>query len=426
MKANNNFLAFSISLGFFFIVFFNLRNIRNDANKNLVNSENIEKINNFHKLSNNSCVREFSLEELSEIAKYSVVEVITMKGNGSGFVISSEPGNTLIITNSHVVEKNNKVKIKWTDSTEDIAQVAYNEGNLNRFNDLALLRLDYQKGKALKLSKKFPIGRDVVAIGSPKGLGFTITRGIISAVRSDKKLIQTDAAINQGNSGGPLLDKSGCVLGVNSFVLKGTEGLNFAISSVLVEKFFDEYKSNPKKSKISLLDPLDNYENGSNYKFDNKEKNKNKNEVNLLDGKEDLLMGCSRLINSPKSFNEFLLYLDEITNNYDVVNNKLKALRNLEISCSLLKSKWQNYNSRIYLIRALSFYYLGDNEEAINNLNNSIIYSKLDKDKRKAFVTRGNIFYELNKLNFACDDWENAFRKGEVTIKSKLYDFCNK
>ena len=60
MKANNNFLAFSISLGFFFIVFFNLRNIRNDANKNLVNSENIEKINNFHKLSNNSCVREFS------------------------------------------------------------------------------------------------------------------------------------------------------------------------------------------------------------------------------------------------------------------------------------------------------------------------------------------------------------------------------
>ena len=78
-----------------------------------------------------------------------------MKGNGSGFVISSEPGNTLIITNSHVVEKNNKVKIKWTDSTEDIAQVAYNEGNLNRFNDLALLRLDYQKGKALKLSKNF-------------------------------------------------------------------------------------------------------------------------------------------------------------------------------------------------------------------------------------------------------------------------------
>ena len=101
-----------------------------------------------------------------------------------------------------------------------------------------------------------------------------------------------------------------------------------------------------------------------------------------MDGKEDLLLGFSRSINSPKSFNEFLLYLDEITNNYDVVNNKLKALRNLEISCSLLKSKWQNYNSRIYLIRALSFYYLGDNEEAINNLNNSIIYSKLDKDKK--------------------------------------------
>ena len=51
---------------------------------------------------------------------------------------------------------------------------------------------------------------------------------------------------------------------------------------------------------------------------------------------------------------------------------------------------------------------------------------KLDKDKRKAFVTRGHIFYKLNKLNFACDDWENAFRKGEVKIKSKLDDFCNK
>tara|TARA_B100001057_G_scaffold387655_1_gene394902 strand:- start:1170 stop:2432 length:1263 start_codon:yes stop_codon:yes gene_type:complete len=420
MKANNNFFAFSISLGFFFIVFLNLRNIRNDANKNLVNSENIEKINYYQNLNDNSCKREFSLEELSEIAKYSVVEVITMKGNGSGFIISSESDNTLIITNSHVVENNNKVKIKWTDSSEDIAQVVYNEGNLNRFNDLALLQLDYQKGKALKLSKKFTIGRDVVAIGSPKGLGFSITRGIISAVRSDNKLIQTDAAINQGNSGGPLLDKSGCVLGVNSFVLKGTEGLNFAISSVLIEKFFDEYIYNPKKSKISFLDPLNNYE------FDNKERNKSRNEVNLLDGQKELLLECPRSINAPKSFKEFLLYLDEITNNYDVVNNKLKALRNLEISCSLLKSKWQNYNSRIYLIRALSFYYLGNKDEAINNLNNSIINSKLDKDKRKAFVTRGNIFYELNNLNFACEDWENAFIKGELTIKSKLDDFCNK
>jgi len=178
--------------------------------------------------------------------------------------------------------------------------------------------------------------------------------------------------------------------------------------------------TNPKKSKISFLNPLDNY------KFDNKEKNKNKNEVNLFDEKKDLLSKCSRSKNAPKSFKEFLIFLDELTNNNNVVNNKLKALRNLEISCSLLKSKWQNYNSRIYLIRALSFYYLGDNEEAINNLNNSIIYSKLDKDKRKAFVARGNIFYELNKLNFACEDWVNAFRKGELKIKSKLDDFCNK
>ena len=81
--------------------------------------------------------------------------------------------------------------MKWTDGSEDIAEVVYNGRNTNIFNDLALLKLPLKKGNPLKLElNKISVGRDVVAIGSPKGLGFTITRGIISAIRNQQKYFQ--------------------------------------------------------------------------------------------------------------------------------------------------------------------------------------------------------------------------------------------
>ena len=69
-----------------------------------------------------------------------------------------------------------------------------------------------------------------MAIGSPSGLDYTLTRGIIGGIRDNGRLIQTDTAINPGNSGGPLLDLNGCVVGINTFKFEDTEGINFALS----------------------------------------------------------------------------------------------------------------------------------------------------------------------------------------------------
>jgi len=90
------------------------------------------------------------------------------------------------------------------------------------------------------------IGNDVIAIGTPVGLDWSVSRGIVSAVRIDgsRRLIQTDAAVNQGNSGGPLIElASGYVVGVNTIVIRKdiAEGLNFAVSSQDVRITFAKY-----------------------------------------------------------------------------------------------------------------------------------------------------------------------------------------
>ena len=115
----------------------------------------------------------------------------------------------------------------------------------NAIKDLALVRVKGERFTHLTLSngEHAGIGNDVIAIGTPKGLDWSVSRGIISAVRSDPaaRYIQTDAAINQGNSGGPLIDlASGHVVGVNTFGLRKdtTEGLSFAIASEEALKIF--------------------------------------------------------------------------------------------------------------------------------------------------------------------------------------------
>ena len=97
-------------------------------------------------------------------------------------------------------------------------------------NDLVLLSINRVKGKSFQLSESEEAGENVIAIGTPEGLEFTVTRGIVSAVREQGKLIQTDAAINPA-PGGPLMNSYGCVVGVNTFIYKENQGLNFAISN---------------------------------------------------------------------------------------------------------------------------------------------------------------------------------------------------
>ena len=158
-----------------------------------------------------------------------VVTVVARDGFGSGFFVASDT----VITNAHVIEGNDVVTLRRAGGYSRTARVE----SVSHDIDLAVLKLHIADFDQVVLPLADPrdvtIGADVVAIGSPRGLANTVTRGIVSGVRSmdNVSMVQTDAAINPGNSGGPLLDRRGRVLGVNTMKLgRGTEGMAFAVS----------------------------------------------------------------------------------------------------------------------------------------------------------------------------------------------------
>ncbi|MGD2090003.1 MAG: trypsin-like peptidase domain-containing protein [Candidatus Aminicenantes bacterium] len=168
-------------------------------------------------------------------------------GVGSGFFISSDG---YIITNNHVVEKAIKVRIKTIDEKEYSARIIGTDPR----TDLALLKIEAKNVPFIGLgdSNKVEVGEWVLAIGNPLDQDLTVTAGIISAkgrqlgVADYEDFLQTDAAINSGNSGGPLVDMEGKVIGINSIILApsgGNIGIGFAIPSSMAEKVVRDLKS---------------------------------------------------------------------------------------------------------------------------------------------------------------------------------------
>ena len=171
-----------------------------------------------------------STEEIVTRSMPAVVTVVTRDGFGSGFFVSSDT----VITNAHVIAGNDVVTLKRGGSYSRTARVE----SVSHDIDLAVLKLHISDFDQVVLALADPrdvtIGSDVVAIGLPRGLANTVTRGIVSGMRAmdGVNMVQTDAAINPGNSGGPLLDRRGRVLGVNTLKLgRGTEGMAFAVST---------------------------------------------------------------------------------------------------------------------------------------------------------------------------------------------------
>ncbi|MDQ3867230.1 MAG: trypsin-like peptidase domain-containing protein [Actinomycetota bacterium] len=170
---------------------------------------------------------------------------------GSGFVIDKD-GH--IVTNYHVIEGADEVYVNFTRDDELKAKVV----GVDPSTDLALLKIDEHRRALSPIplgnSDAVRVGDEVVAIGNPFGLERTVTRGIVSALQRQiqapngftiDKVIQTDAAINKGNSGGPLLDASGRVIGVNAQIESetgGNVGIGFAIPVNTVKKVVEELR----------------------------------------------------------------------------------------------------------------------------------------------------------------------------------------
>ena len=152
---------------------------------------------------------------------------------GSGFIVSSDG---LILTNAHVVEGAKEVTVKLIDHREFKAKVLGSD----KTSDIAVLKIDAKSLPTVRLgnSDKLGVGDYVLAIGAPFGLEETATAGIVSATGRSLPgdgavpFIQTDAAVNPGNSGGPLFDASGAVVGINSQIYTnsgGYQGVSFAV-----------------------------------------------------------------------------------------------------------------------------------------------------------------------------------------------------
>ena len=178
---------------------------------------------------------------------------VPMGGIGSGFIVSPDG---LILTNAHVIDDTREVSVKLTDRREFKAKVLGSDPQ----TDVAVLKIDAKDLPTVRLgdSDKVRVGEWVVAIGSPYGFDNSVTSGIVSAKARSLPdgtyvpFIQTDVAVNPGNSGGPLFNLKGEVIGINSQIYSrtgGYQGLSFAIPTNVAVKIKEQLVQNGKVTR---------------------------------------------------------------------------------------------------------------------------------------------------------------------------------
>ncbi len=186
----------------------------------------------------------YSTTVITAVEKVSpaVVQILVYKndttkeaGGGSGFFISSEG---FIVTNSHVVSEASRIEVRTPDGDVFQSELKGNDPS----TDVAVIKVYGKNFPSVKFgdSSKLKVGQLVVAIGNPYGFQYSVTAGVVSALgrsmrsyagRMIDNIIQTDAALNPGNSGGPLINSKGEVVGINTAIIASAQGLCFAVGS---------------------------------------------------------------------------------------------------------------------------------------------------------------------------------------------------
>ncbi len=174
-----------------------------------------------------------------------IIQIATPYSKGTGFYLK---GYNLIVTNAHVVRDNREVIIGGNNFEKTLSKVIYTDEKYDialleapKDNDMPLVMLDKDSLRT--------IGEGVVAVGHPFGMKYSFTSGIISNTRhiqNDIPYIQHDAALNPGNSGGPLISSGGNVIGVNTFIMRDSDNIGFSLPANYLYETLEEFKKSGK------------------------------------------------------------------------------------------------------------------------------------------------------------------------------------
>ncbi len=180
---------------------------------------------------------------------------LAIQSLGSGIIVSPDG---LIVTNAHVASKASKIFVTLPDGAKSEAILIGTDNE----NDLALIQIYTKKPLPyLEIANDVIIGETVISIGNPLGLENSVSAGIVSGtnrtfytqpqIESFKDLIQTDASINLGSSGGALVNLEGKLTGMNMAVMQNAQGLGFAIPAKKIKRMLDEYEKVRKDKKTA-------------------------------------------------------------------------------------------------------------------------------------------------------------------------------
>jgi len=177
-------------------------------------------------------------------------------GSGSGFVFSSDG---LILTNAHVIDNSNQLNVTSLDGNEFTGELT----GIDKDTDIAIIKIFGTGYTPVKLgvSGDLKIGQLVIAIGNPLGYQHSVSTGVLSAVGRTMRtpgghlvddILQSDAALNPGNSGGPLIDTNGEVVGINTAIIQSAQGISFSIAIDTVKEIARYLISDGKVTKAYL------------------------------------------------------------------------------------------------------------------------------------------------------------------------------